>query len=280
MACGQQPSSSGGSGSQTQAAAQQDITKLQQLLQGSDPLLTRALQLPVQPDVVEAFAAQAKEWTPGQQLSALEDALVMAATVAEGSPQSLAATTATSAALIDCCVRAAPFEAVDVIAASRLLMMVTGAAVASADSAVLAGSAVGAAAIKALASALASLCKRTAAFTTAAGAAHAQGAPMPQRQSVQLAAHCAPAVAPFMTNTCFGDIAAKLLEACTVRWQHSSSSISSNSRGSSSAAEQQQVKASVALMAVLLARALVQLDDAHHAAAVAAGTTPAQLYAR
>jgi hypothetical protein len=55
---------------------------------------------------------------------------------------------------------------------------------------------------------------------------------------------------------------------------------SAPAQGADTESKLQQGRVDAALLAVLLARSLVEWEDAQQAAAAAAGTTPAQLFAR
>jgi hypothetical protein len=151
----------------------------------------------------------------------------------------------------------------------------------------------------AAATALASLVRRAAVFTKAAGAAHAAVAHELPAGRLQLAAYCFPAVVTMLFRS-LGELGCSMCKAAHTWGNHhqqtmiaqgsnggSSSMISSNAAmphaattSNSSSSGSSQSWASAALLAVLLARSAVVLADAMDAAAAAAGITPAELFAR
>jgi hypothetical protein len=166
------------------------------------------------------------------------------------------------AALIDSCVRSQHFNAVDVPAACELLAHLCSLATDWGDLATAA----------AVASALLSLMKRAAGCIQAAGQAQGQ-AGQPAAGKVEAAARCFPAAVPTIMQSCMAKLADSLAATAAA-------CASSGGDGGGSTAKQHQVRAGAALLAVLLARSLVMLADAQEAAAVAAGSSTAQLFAR
>jgi hypothetical protein len=115
-----------------------------------------------------------------------------------------------------------------------------------------------------------SVMKKAAACVIASGNAHA-GPPLSgAARKAEVAAHCFAAVVQILAGSC--------LLAATQTLRDAVDSISSDKQQQQQ--QQQLLQASAALLAVLLARSLVVLTDAVHAAVEAAGMPPAQLIAR
>ncbi|WIA32007.1 hypothetical protein OEZ86_002860 [Tetradesmus obliquus] len=157
------------------------------------------------------------------------------------------------------------FEAADVLAASALLPRVCGTAVNWGE----------AQTASAAASALVSLMKRAGAAMQAAGSAQGQAGIERAADKAAVAARCFPAAVPSIMEGCLGKLADSLAAASA-----SAAAAAAAGRDAGRLLSQQQSRASAALLAVLLARSLVMLADAQEAAAGAAGSTSAQLFAR
>jgi hypothetical protein len=123
--------------------------------------------------------------------------------------------------------------------------------------------------------------KRAANCMQSAGGLQSQ--PLPQTDSLALAAHCFVAAAPAISDILIeqaGTELQQLAAAGLARDAGNAASSSSSSTPSSAQSSQQQSMPSLALLTLLLARSLVVLADALEAAAAAAGSTTAQLLAR
>jgi hypothetical protein len=131
-------------------------------------------------------------------------------------------------------------------------------------------------AVEALAPALGSVVKRAAMFVRAAGVA--QALPRPAG-TPELAAHCFAAAVPALAD-CLLETAGAELSSSVQDLQQQPTEVHAGSSSGSSTGSIQQSMQSIALLTVLLARSLVVLSNAQEAAAAAADTTPAQLFAR
>uniref|UniRef100_A0A383VUQ7 Uncharacterized protein n=1 Tax=Tetradesmus obliquus TaxID=3088 RepID=A0A383VUQ7_TETOB len=244
-----------------------------EVLQQAGLQLLQALAAPVQLLKSPGWQAGSREATFGvfessQQLYALRAAAEGAAaagssfaSVQEGHLTALAAAHPEAyTALIDCCMRSNQLAAHDMFAAAQLL--------APALTAVLSCQTLLAntAAVAGLASALTSLAKRAVQFTRAAARMQQeqQAAARPEATSAAAAAAAAaayfPAAVPKIVDVLF-----KLPDMRNTAALVGSSSSSSNT-SSSSSSSRNQVCASAVLLAVVLARSIVQLADAMEAA--------------
>jgi hypothetical protein len=191
------------------------------------------------------------------------------------------------AQLMEQCVRSPHFRAKDAPLAAAMLQQLCSSVVKLPGGGHLLGQPYTCAA---LASAVAGFAKWTGLRIRAAGEAQRE----PQQQAGDGAVLCFPAAVPALVGTLLAPTGEALCLAVQQQ-QHaagfttraassiSDGSCSSSSGGSvqvASSVEQEQCRASAVLLAVLLARSLAVLTDAMEAAAVAADSTPAQLFTR